>query len=594
MTKTKIAIYARQSRSKETNGSIEDQVLKGQAKAIQLGKECEIYVDRGASAASHDTNNRPEFNRLMADIENGKFHDVFVTDCSRLTRHPLTEVIIKQTFQDHNVLLHTEMEGVIDYKNSTGELMAGLYALVNRKTVKDNTEKLKSVLKNRAINNKAHTGALKPFGYKADENKYLVIDEEEAVIVKRIFDYSSKGYGTQKIAEILNSEGIETKGRKVLKNGIRRNKGTEQEIHILNEELRWCGNTILSMLKNTIYKGQRIYKGMPLSAPIIISENTWDLVQSSLARNRNRQGDIKHQYLLKNLCKCGRCGRNIVGRTRISKRDNYYYCASKIKKECCGFRSINIDFLDEVIWYAVINSNQIQDIALNEIKKLSNANYISELTTELLKLENMLNNLGNIKSRVLKTYELGYADENELKLKLDVNKQEVFKIQERIKVTKDKILDNKKYISSINRLIDFQSMMEKIKYDTDFDTKRILVNMFIEKIVLDFDAVEEIYSIKPNIKLPNLSINGDVVVDEHVFYLNKGEKPNLLNYEPKEDRFLRKLSQDDSTLPFEKIERNGKIVFRNVIKKQSVTCPPVHTSNLTNRMVWRSIRSNRH
>lgn len=242
--------------------------------------------------------------------------------------------------------------------------------------------------------------------------------------------------------------------------------------------------------------------------------------------------------------------------------------------------------MQEVIWYAVINRKHMQEFALDEIDKINNPLYMAELNFEPGKLEVKLNAFKQVKQRVLETYDFGYINEVELKQKLEINRNDVENILEKIKIINGKISDNKTYIDSISHLMSFQSMMQKIKYDTDFETKRNLVNMFIENVIIDFDEVEEIYSIKLNIKLPKLVIDGYHEANEHIFCLNKGQKPNFLDYDAKHDKFYEQSQGYEMSVPYEKFEKDGKLMFRNFIGRQASTCPPLETSVLADISLW--------
>ncbi len=102
-TEGTLAIYARQSREKETNGSIDEQLNKGRKTAATLGMSYVEYVDKGISAVSDTLSNRPECLRMMDDIENNRITAVFVYDMSRLTRSQVTNVAFKSIFKEKPV-----------------------------------------------------------------------------------------------------------------------------------------------------------------------------------------------------------------------------------------------------------------------------------------------------------------------------------------------------------------------------------------------------------------------------------------------------------------------------------------------------------
>ena len=563
----KLAIYARQSRAKETNGSIEDQIIKGKAKALELMKEYSTYVDRGITAMNDDFENRPAFKQMLDDIKGGKIDSVYVIDCSRLTRNTITEAVIKEIFRENNVLIYSGMEGIIDYKDSNGEFMAGLFALLNRKNVSDASAKIRSVLKNRVINGKAHGSIMKPYGYKGDENKNLVLDEEEVIIVQRIFDYSLMGMGTGKIAKKLNAENVFTKGRKVLKNGITlEDKFTKEKHVVAQEDLKWAGNTILSMLRNPLYKGERLYKEVTYPCPAIIDKSVWETVQKVLDSNRNKQGEIKHKYLLKGLCTCGRCGKNIVGRTRLSKRDHYYYCSSKIRQESCGLRSLNIDYLEEIIWYMVANSSQITEHALNEAEKLKNPKHIKTVKDEIKKRNARLAKLKPVKDKIIEAFTFDVINSKEMKERITENQNDIEELKEEIFAFENQLSGHQQLANEISSVEAFQCQLKKIKDSSSYEMKQYLIKLFIDRIFIDFDDEIETYTIRVEVNIPDLSGSLESTKEEHSFYVKKGERPNLLNYDVTQDKYYQNRRNNDDMKPFPYTIKNGKKHFTNKVK----------------------------
>jgi hypothetical protein len=183
---------------------------------------------------------------------------------------------------------------------------------------------------------------------KGPENK-LVIDEEESEIVKRIFQLCIEGLSTRKISDLLNEEKIPTKRSKSEKGYLTIN-GKKQT------QFFWRDVVVYKILKNTLYKGERNYKGNTYPSPIIIEEEKFELVQRVLSqRNNFKNTTNKYFYLLKGLIVCPNCGMRFYGRKREDLSDNQYICCSQRLKNFCGNRGINIDKMNKIIWDLVIN-----------------------------------------------------------------------------------------------------------------------------------------------------------------------------------------------------------------------------------------------
>ena len=285
---TKLGIYVRQSREKKDSVSIPDQIEKGKAKALELNLAYEVYVDEGETAITDTLDKRPAMLKLLKDVQHGSINAGFAFDESRISRNENTKLLIKRTLKNNNVILYTQIDGIIDFNDLNSEFVSGLRTLINQKMVRETSMKIKSALEYNAKIGKAGGGGLLPFGFTKDSAKKLIHYPEEIEIYLRMVDMSLKGIGTSTIADTFNKEGIKTKASKNFKNGIKiKNKYTGTVTHIQQEEIDWAPNTILTILKNPIYKGERRYKGNSYPIEPVISAEHWDHLQTNLSKNKN-------------------------------------------------------------------------------------------------------------------------------------------------------------------------------------------------------------------------------------------------------------------------------------------------------------------
>ena len=349
-----------------------------------------------------------------------------------------------------------------------------------------------------------------PYGYRRDKDKKLVIDEEEAKVIQRIYNLSLQGKGTRVIAEILNSEHIPTRGNKSftkkvkLPNGILKSPG----------EFEWAGNTILSILRNPIYKGERRYKGKLLTEPIIIESplivtaETWEKVQNQLIINRNENPrNTRHEYILRKKLICGYCGRYYTGKKRTSLKDNFYQCSSKLyPRHKCKNKGISINKVENVIWSILRDGNK--DFHANLIMKsaIDNTELIENLTNEKKRLEREKKTTETALSR---TFELYIATEN---ASLDLVKNLEKKYQNKIK-------RNSKEISKIESQITLLTVQSE-------------KSASVEKLL------EKLYEIEENFSLAKEIINE--VTEQCVIYNLSKEDVNLLHeyFETKNNEFF--------------------------------------------------------
>lgn len=167
----------------------------------------DIYIDDGYSGTNFE---RPDFKRMISDIENGRLNMVIVKDLSRLGRNYImcgqfTEIY----FPEKGVRFIAVNDGV-DTINSTGSMdITPFKHILNDMYAKDISTKIKSSLHMKAMRGE-YLGALDPYGYIRDpkDKHKLLVNEETAPIVRRIFEMCAGGMGSRSIATTLNTEGI--------------------------------------------------------------------------------------------------------------------------------------------------------------------------------------------------------------------------------------------------------------------------------------------------------------------------------------------------------------------------------------------------
>ena len=212
-----------------------------------------FYTDDGYTGTDF---NRPGFNEMMEDIYNGKINTIIVKDLSRLGRNYL-EVgrYLEVIFPQNNVRVISINDGVDSYLNpeSINNLIIPIKNLINETYARDISQKVTSAYKAMALNGKFVSGT-PPYGYAIDkeDKHHLVIDEEEAIIVRKIFDMALQGEGRISIiCKYLNMNGILC--RKELK---RRTKAKlSLEPFEVPSRYLWSTSSIGRMLVNETYIG---------------------------------------------------------------------------------------------------------------------------------------------------------------------------------------------------------------------------------------------------------------------------------------------------------------------------------------------------
>jgi|UPI0004ACE353 site-specific DNA recombinase len=471
--KNMIAIYTRISKDRKKQVSIEAQSKKGVEYANSIGKQYKIYIDKGQSGT---TIKRPSLIKLISDIENKIINEIWVYDQSRLERSIEVKIFLFSIFKQHNTIVHI-FNAPISIDIQTEGLM-NIMSIVNGMFVDLTKEKIVNALQINAENGKVHS--VTPYGYSADINNKFIVNEYEAEIIKEIYSLSLSGVGSGTIGEILTKKGVLTAYNKL--NGTltttNRNSVLKPIKTINKKDIRWSSNTILHIIKNPIYKGIRVFKGIEYNVPKIVEPDYWEVVNSNLQNNRNNSGSrVKHNYKLKGFLTCSICFRNYYGRTRLNLKDNAYICSSKRHKHLnCNNRGINIPFLDGLTDY-FLDNKQYEHI-------INNASYlIKETDNKIVQLNDLKNKLienESKRSNIVDAIADGIIKRNDAKIKMEIINSTEMELNSQIKFLLN--AENKStYKNIINNIrIEFNkdSNVYCINYFTNYNDKVFFTYIF--------------------------------------------------------------------------------------------------------------------
>lgn len=486
-----IGIYCRISKEKEEgkDRSIDDQRLLGIDLANKLGVKYEVYIDEGLSGTLA-INERPALYKLVQDTEDNKINMFYYYDHSRLEREPATYLYLSNLFIKKKIRCFTNNGEVVF--NPESVLLGTIMSAYNKFTVELTKQKVKSVLKRNAENGKVH--AISPYGYKKDKDNLMIIDDVQAEVVKRIYALSLSGVGTIKIANILNKEGVPTAYNLIKKGGTLsvKNKYTKKVTTRDKSNITWAGGTIRNIITNTTYKGVKMFAGVEYECPAIFDKQYWQKVNDNLKSNSNTSGvNTEHKYLLKGLLRCGRCGRNYYGRTRISKKDNYYTCSSKrILNHNCGNRSLNIDILDEIIWNKFVGNGELTKLIESHFSNLNTSDIVVEIQTEIKAFESKLKANDKSKNKLIDLVLEEVFSSKEAKIKMDAIRIERDALETKLynlKEQLDSYKDNNNSIDSILKDLDFNVT------NVGFNDRKDILKKYIKDIRIYYDDVKNYY-----------------------------------------------------------------------------------------------------
>ena len=326
-----------------------------------------IFQDDGWSGLNMD---RPDFQRLLAEIEQGRYDVVLTKDLSRLGRNYLqTGQLIENFFPRHRVR-YIALNDAVD-TNVENEITP-FRNILNEFYSRDVSKKVHSSYLTKAKSGK-FTGCLAPFGYKKDpqDRNHLLIDEDTAWIVRKIYEYAVNGKGPNHIRRRLEDERIPCPAWWNRKKGLRNHITKFEREDPENGRYIWDFTTIKEILSNPVYIGaiasQKvnyrfkvgwlgdkkpeewiIVEGM--HEPIIDRE-TFDLVQEKVKSRKRPTSDGKFS-LFAGLLKCGQCGSTMrVRLTNQKERIRIYSCSKYARygvKHCTQHR-IDYDVLYDIV-----------------------------------------------------------------------------------------------------------------------------------------------------------------------------------------------------------------------------------------------------
>ncbi len=493
----KVGIYIRLSKEDEEK-----------EKYLQYIKENKLnfiaeYVDDGVSGTSFD---RPAFNKMIEDIEQGKVNMVITKDLSRLGRNYVQSGYYTETyFPEHNVRYIAILDNIDTGLDSANNDIAPFKSILNEMYAKDTSKKINSVLQSKRKQGE-YLGTA-PYGYKKDpENKYhLIIDEEAAEVVKTIFRMFLEGYGTMQIADYLSEQKIP-----IPSDYNKRNRGTKSITYGL-----WAQSTVRFILSNEVYTGTVIqgkrkkvsFKSkkfidvpeedwikIPNMHEAIVSQEDYQRARKIIEATKGSRV-YENDYLFKGLLRCYDC-KGYIGIRSPDKNGNIYGRCQRYgrygKFDVCSPHNFN---------YQVFEESMI--VVLREIcKEYSNKKKLEEIAKKSkskedkkLDLETKIKNYKTQIEKETRKLELLYEDrlaeiitvenyiENAKRIKNDVKD-----LQERIKELEKELNGEDKQIDKeekLNSLVDEFLNMEK--------PNKEIIREFIERIEIHSDKQVDIY-----------------------------------------------------------------------------------------------------
>ena len=530
-SKSRVAIYCRLSeedrnKQSETDDSNSIQNQKSMLLQYSLEHGWEVYNIYSDDDYTGSDRRRPEFNRLLEDAKNRKFDIVLCKTQSRFTRElELVEKYIHGLFPIWGIRFISIVDNA-DTANKGNKKSRQINGLVNEWYLEDMSENIKSVLTDRRKNGH-HIGAFALYGYKKDPDVkgHLIIDEEAAEVVRRIYRMTIEGKGPYQIARELSEEKIERPSYYLGKKGL----GNHASNYDKENPYMWRGNQVTTLIARPEYIGKTVnfrtfknsYKDKKTkradkedwvvfddTQEPIVDEETWMLAQK-LRQNVRKADPMGEPNVLTGKIYCADCGapmynhRQRKGRERIyytakgEKRTSYsnpadcYECSTynlayqKYDRHCTchhistkALKSIILKTIQETCHYVSLNEREfvyslqeesaMKDIAVSEtVKKRIERNQkrVHELDMLIRKIYED-NVIGRLPDRLFQSMLTDYENEqNELN-----------------KIIETDTADMQRIIGGQNNVERFLKLVKK--YENITELTPAMINEFIDKILV--------------------------------------------------------------------------------------------------------------
>ncbi|MEI5908367.1 recombinase family protein [Bacillus spongiae] len=485
--RTKAVFYARVSTEDQAREgfSIQAQIegIEDYAKRNNM-EIVKRYIDEGASGKN--ISGRPEMKRLLKDMQSNEFGTIIVYKIDRIARKSKDALEIAERCKEANVSLISLKEN-FDFATPIGNIVFQMMSNFSEFERNSIIDRGKMGMTQRAKQGYFNGGRV--FGFES-VNKELVVNKEEAHVIRLIFDYAEQELGYKAIVSRINAMGYKTK------------RGCDFSI-----------NTIKTILDNPIYIGKILFnmyenwsekhrKGKNEDYILadgkhkaIITIEQWDRVQKSRKKRSHRPAQSHAPFILSGLIKCPKCGYDMVpGLSKGSngKKYRYYVCGLFHNKgsNACSAHSIRAERAEEYVFNELkrivsepyVLSQIIENINQQRIQAKTPINEeINILCSKLNKVETRISNITN-------------------QLMDDPSLVSIFKPKLKELMEEQSTLHNK--IESLNSeleeyditpiddqaLIHLLSDLEKVIRDADSEKQKALLRLIIMDIQINKEA----------------------------------------------------------------------------------------------------------
>ena len=335
--KRRVAGYARVSTdSEEQQTSYEAQLdyYTNYIKSREDWEFVEVYTDEGISATN--TKKRDGFKRMVKDALDGKIDLIVTKSVSRFARNTVDSLSTIRKLKEHGTEVFFEKENIWTF-DSKGELLITIMSSLAQEESRSISENCTWGQRKRFADGKVTVPFERFLGYDGGEDGNLVVNPEQAKVVKKIYRLFLQGYSSFGIAKELTGEGILTPGGKK----------------------KWSARTVAAILSNEKYKGDALLQKsftvdfltkekkknegeipqyyVTGNHEAIIPPSTFDRVQRLLEQRKDGKNRISSVSIYSSKIKCGDCGSWYGSKTWHSTskyRQKIWQCNQKFEEKC--------------------------------------------------------------------------------------------------------------------------------------------------------------------------------------------------------------------------------------------------------------------
>ena len=508
------ALYERLSRDDEMQGesnSIVNQkrYLEEYAQA-QGFKNIRHFTDDGYSGTNFK---RPGFQEMIAAIEAGEIDVVCVKDLSRFGRDYLKVGFYTEIMFPEKGVRFIAINNSVDSANPMENDFTPFLNIMNEWYAKDTSNKIRAIFRSRMQDGKRCSGAI-PYGYRRDpeDKNHLLIDEEAAKVVRRIYQMVIDGMGSQAIANQLTADNV-----LIPSAYLEQSEHGESRNHSYHDPCRWnctavayildkqeyMGHTVLGKTICENFKTKKRRKARPDELIIfenthepIINAETWHLVQKLRRRTRRKLANGSYSHRLSGLVYCADCGKRLSYSSPQSQHrpdgktydaDSSFRCPTyKSMYGECTMHYIKSSTLDKLVDEAVRKVARYvlrdEQAFLEQVRELTSADQKQTQSEDKKELVNIKKRIAELDNYIKRLYEGNASGKipdrqfEKLMVQYDSEQQE---LEERVKEIEVSIHEIQQESENGQQ---FVHLVQKYRDLTEID--QTALNEFIDKVVV--------------------------------------------------------------------------------------------------------------